>query len=280
MKKIAILLAACLAFCALPVLAEPPSYTTSDDVKRIFKELTGGQKAFECPYSHFSDQSKCFTCHGQGRDFLKIKETDPHALFDYPSRTKVLNDEQGEYGHFSIVGEISLSDSEALLDCLHYLDRREIDRLVISITSYGGGLFSGWQVKALIEEWQAKGFDITTRVDSIAASAAFIIFLSGDKRIVSPTAELMQHELWTFKWLDISTPADKEDEARVLRHIQDTITAWLASRSGISKKELDAKLRKKEYWVNGAQAVVLGWATGFIVPAKNIQDLIQSVERF
>ena len=74
----------------------------------------------------------------------------------------------------------------------------------------------------------------------------------------------MFHELWTFDFLKISSPSDKEDEARVLRHIQDGITAFVASRSILTKQEVDNLIRKKEFWVSGIDALKYRFATKLI----------------
>jgi len=95
-----------------------------------------------------------------------------------------------------------------------------------------------------------------TRVHGIAASAAAIIFCAGTRgyRVAGSRAELMFHELFTFKFIAIETPSDQEDQSRILRHLQDSITAWLAKRGKMSKADLDSRMRKKELWLNGLDA--------------------------
>lgn len=235
-----------------------------DDVCRAEDKKEATYKPFECPRTHMSDQDKCFSCHVPPS--FELKEIDVHALYDYPTNTKIYTDREGQkYGVYSLNGEISHGYTGFQLGVFfNYIERHGINKAIIDIQSFGGSVFEGWRCKSVIEDFQARGMDITTKVHAVAASAATMIFLAADKRVISPTAELMFHELWTFEFLKISSPADKEDEARVLRHIQDGITNFVASRSSLSKDEIDMKIRKKEFWVNGNEALEYGFATRII----------------
>jgi ATP-dependent protease ClpP protease subunit len=219
-----------------------------------------------CPFTTMTDQDKCLWCHCRGRDFKKIKETDPHDQFDYPALLKVYEDDQGKYGFFTLNIGIREATPVLLEDALRYLARHGIRRIIIDIESPGGSIFSGWKVVTVIEQYKAMGFDVTTQVRSIAASAAFIIFCAADKRLMSPTVELMMHELATFTFFEISTPTDSKKKTKLLNHFQDTINSWLAKRVGMTKEAFAQKLRDQEYWMNGAQAKSIGWATGYLYP--------------
>lgn len=235
-----------------------------------------------CPYTTMTDQEQCLNCHAEGRDFKRIKETSPHDLFDYPPNLKIHQDDQGRYGLFNLEGAIGDYTPSMLERAFRYLRRHDVNRMVIDIDSPGGSVFAGWKTKEVIDYYQKNGFDVVTQVRSIAASAAFTIFCAADTRLISPTAELMQHELWTFSFLSLDTPSDSEHKAKILRHIQETITVWLASRAGMTKEELSDKIKKKEYWLNGAQAKRMNWATGYTTPVdpELEQALLEQVEQF
>jgi len=252
--KVFVFIAMVVALC---IAVNVPAARAGDE-----KEVA--PKAFECPKTHISDQDKCFSCYVPPS--FELKEINIHALYDYPVNTTIYTDKTGQrYGYYTLNGEINHGYTGFQLDTFfNYIDRHGITKAIIDIQSFGGSVFEGWHCKSVIEDFQARGIDVTTKVHSVAASAATMIFLAADKRVISPTAELMFHELWTFDFLKISSPADKEDEARVLRHIQDGITNFVASRSSLSKKDIDEKIRKKEFWVNGIEAVEYGFATKII----------------
>ena len=113
----------------------------------------------------------------------------------------------------------------------------------------------------MMVEFIADGGIVETRLRGFAASAGALIFLAGKRgyRIGNAQSEMMFHELWSFKFLAIESPSDKEDESKIYRHIQDTLSGWVATRGKLSKEELDAKIRKKEFWINGREAHELGF---------------------
>lgn len=221
-----------------------------------------------CPKTLIHDQDKCMNCHVMvGKEFT-IKETETDAALDYPTpQMKILNyGKPNAIGYYLLIGDVTTPETGAVANFFRYLEKHNISHAVMEVFSYGGGLFNGWRIKHLMDKWTAKGNIIETEVGGCAASAAAIIFVAGTDgyRTMNAQSELMFHELWTFKFIDISSPSDKEDEARVLRHLQDTITGWLATKGKKTKEELDALMRKKEFWINGKEALELGFADKII----------------
>ena len=208
-------------------------------------------------------QTNCLKCHVEG-DF-RVKETAPDAQFVYPNKNMKIMWKNGEaYGYY-LLTDIA---PESVLEFFRYLKDHWIRKAVIEIHSPGGGLFDAQKIVSIMEEWRATGGTIETRVYGMAFSAGFYIFVTGDKgkRFVYPYSDLMWHEVRTIEgWgLRLVTPATKEDEARVFRHLQDVRNTYLATRGKLSKEELDAKVKYKDWWMSGAQAVEYGFADGFI----------------
>ncbi len=203
----------------------------------------------------------CLKCHVEGN--FRVKETAPDAQLIYPTESMRLIVEDGK-----IVGYFLLSgvDSESISKFLEYLTQHEINKAVIEIHSPGGALFDAQRIIGLIREWQSRGGHVTTKLYGAAFSAGFYIFTVGDVRLVDQYSDLMWHELQTFEGFGfkVSTPSDKEEAARVLRHLQDIRNAYLATRGKLSKAEIDAKISKREFWMSGMEALKFGFATGFI----------------
>ena len=63
---------------------------------------------------------------------------------------------------------------------------------------------------------------------------------------------------------DIKTPDSSQDQADILKHFQDNINQFLRERTNLSEDQLDNKIFKKDWWMTGAEAIVLGIATGSI----------------
>jgi len=118
--------------------------------------------------------------------------------------------------------------------------------------------------------WQSRGVKIETHLFGAAFSAGFFIFTAGDVRLVDEYADLMWLEVQSFAGFGfkVDTPSDREEAARVLRHLQDIRNIYLSARSKLTKQEIDAKIAKKEWWMSGKQALEYGFADGFINKVK------------
>lgn len=213
-----------------------------------------------CPKTTMVDN--CFECHVKGS--FKVKETAPDCHLDYPNRfTRIRGwEDKNLYGYYTL----NSIDADEFQSALEFYKRHGIKNIVVELFSPGGSMFQGIKITSLMDEWIKNGGIIETRVYGVAASAAFMIFVNGTpgRRLISPQCHIMWHELVSFKMFDVSSPSDKEDEARILRHFQNTANEWLASKSKLKKDEIDALIRKKEYWLNGKQAVNFGFADKFI----------------
>jgi len=233
--------------------AELGGWTKETTIKE--KGANKVEKLSICPKTLM--KASCLTCHTTPG--WKLKESKPNPTWDVPMDGEMINGKL--YVYFTYVNSTPIRE---LYNWLQW--HKDITHIVMEIQSPGGSVFEAKRIIGLMGRMKKEGYTIETHVNSFAASAGFIVFVAGSKgsRYVSPEAELMWHELITFKMFDISGPADKEDEARVLRHLQDTQNQWLAGRGNMTKAELDLAIRKKELWMNGAQAVKKGFADGFL----------------
>jgi ATP-dependent protease ClpP protease subunit len=249
MKKIALVLAFLLV---LPVVAIAQDYY---DPEKITVE-----KPF-CPTSLISDNDKCMNCHVLSGGKFTVKESRLDAHLDYPvGGMKILNFGTDLEKGFYVIENIIPDSIEEILD---YFQWHGIEHVIFEIYSPGGGVFASWRIKALFDEWIANGGIIETRVRAAAFSGGFMLAAAGSKgyRFANATAEFMWHEIQAVEggWLRVETTSQKEHEAKVFRHLQDTINAWLATRGKLSKKELDSKVKYEEFWFTGKEAFELGF---------------------
>ena len=208
----------------------------------------------QCPKTKMTES--CLNCHIAPS--FKLKEEAPDATLDYPTFfMRVLNDVA-----YLTITDIDDAQVYKFFDYISW--HPQVKHIVLELFSPGGSMFRAWRIVGIMDLYKSKGYIVETRTHGFAASAGFLIFANGSKgyRFATPTAEMMWHELISFKMFDVSGPADKEDEAKVLRHLQDTANNWLVSRSNLDKTEWDSKIRKKEFWMNGKQAVAYGVADG------------------
>jgi ATP-dependent Clp protease protease subunit len=254
MKKVIFIALMSMALAATPVMGE-----TFMELLRAMSSTKPPQT--QCPKTLMVKD--CLKCHVVPT--FELKEKKRHAQRSYPNdHTSIIEVKSSQVGYYMLKGDVNRQTSEEVRQYFEYLEHLNIKKAIVEVQSPGGSLFEGWRIHGIMEHYQSRGMIVETRCYGWAASAGFIIFVSGTKghRLVSPQAELMWHELKSFKMFDVSSPADKEDEAEVLRHLQNTANTWLASVSKLSKEELDEKVHKKELWLNGKQAIEQGFADG------------------
>ncbi len=256
----------------LPVMAEsekapesaPPlkKAHTCDIDKKIDAKITGFKKAIEetlsiCPTTKMDDG--CLSCHTAPDWSLIEKAININRKFPIGPTMTVSKD--GKIATILITGIVS-AEVESFFE---YSDwHPDIEKAVFEIHSPGGSLFEAWRIIGLMEYYKSRGLIIETRVHGFAASAGFIIFVNGtkDHRFASKTAELMWHELYSFSFFKVDRPSGLEDEAKVLRHLQNTASKYLAERSTLTIKQWDEKVHKKDFWISGDQAVQYGLSDG------------------
>ncbi|MEO5366081.1 MAG: ATP-dependent Clp protease proteolytic subunit [Magnetococcus sp. WYHC-3] len=207
-----------------------------------------------CPRTRMTRD--CTLCHTIPSFALKEVPPDAHLVYPVGSMRVI-----GAMAYYTLE-EIQAERIQAFFD--YILWHPQVKHIVIEIHSPGGSLFDAHKIIGMMQHMIAKGYIIETRVYGFAASAGFFIAASGSKgyRFVSCTAQLMWHELMSLTIFSIDTPSDSEEKSRVLRHLQDTANNWLASVSKLTIDQLNEKIRKKEFWMSGKEAIKYGFADG------------------
>lgn len=126
--------------------------------------------------------------------------------------------------------------------------------LTIRINSYGGDVFQGQAIYNLIRSYT--GGEKTVIIDGIAASAASIIAMAGDKVVMPHNAMIMIHDPWTFA---IGNSDDLLKTAETLDSIKNTIVNVYADNTGQDPEEL-SNMMSAETWLDADQASELGFA--------------------
>lgn len=241
-----------------PILAEPHGGAPIDEGNDSVSMMpVSWCEAYPNIRGDFYDT--CMKCHTLSAGKIMVKETPPDNHMDYPNNNTRIYMEDGKKIGYTLYTEIHSGTIEKLLI---YMERHEVDHLIIELYNPGGSIFEMWRIVNMMNLYKEKGLIIETRVSGMCASAAFVVFVNGTRgyRYVSPQAILMWHEIISFKFFDISTPSDTEAEAELLRKFQDLGNNFLAERSNMDKKELDRRVRKKEMWLTGPEALEHGFA--------------------
>ncbi len=170
-----------------------------------------------------------------------------------------------DVGHFSIYGHISDMEYSKMVKAWDLFEFKKIKHVVVHLNSGGGEIFAGMAMGQLMREKIAQGWTIEVKAQGLIASAAMRILVSGShgKRMVSPYALLMVHELSTYTYRSSDSTTDKRKQAKILKMIQDNGTKYMSEMTGISFEEL-VVMREEETWFFAKEAVELGFADGLL----------------
>jgi ATP-dependent Clp protease protease subunit len=127
----------------------------------------------------------------------------------------------------------------------------------VHINSPGGDMFEGIAILNRLLEHPAK---VTVKVLGLAASAASIIAMAGEERLMAPSSFIMIHNCWVVA---IGNRHDLADTSTWLQPFDDAMNAVYAERTGLDAKAI-AKMMDAESWLNGNQALANGFATGLL----------------
>lgn len=124
------------------------------------------------------------------------------------------------------------------------------DEIEVEINSGGGDVFAGSEIYTAIKDY--KGNSIV-KIVGIAASAASVVATAGKKVMMSPTAQLMIHNVSTYAGGDYH---DMEHTAEVLKNANKTVSNAYRLKSGMAEADLLA-LMDKETWLSPQKALEL-----------------------
>ena len=133
----------------------------------------------------------------------------------------------------------------------------ESGKINVHINSYGGDVSEGLAIHNVLKNSKSK---VVTYCDGFACSAASVIFMAGDERIMNSASLLMIHNAWTYA---AGNANEFRKQAEDLDKItQASINAYL-SRVNIAEDEVK-KLMDKETWLTADESVSYGFATEIV----------------
>ena len=125
--------------------------------------------------------------------------------------------------------------------------------VVVNINSPGGSLFDAL---AMYNGLRQHGAEITTRTMGVAASAASVVFMAGDKRVMPENTFLLIHNVLA----PLYGNADEHREfADLLDKINQSIVSTYVARTGKCEKDIKAALDQESY-LSAEEAVAQGFA--------------------
>lgn len=133
----------------------------------------------------------------------------------------------------------------------------DVDVINIHINSYGGEVAEGLAIYNTLRQHKAK---IKTYCDGFACSAASVVFMAGDERIMSNASLLMIHNAWCYTAGNAAQLRKDADDLDVIT--QASINAYM-EHINITEDELK-ELLDAESWILPSDALEMGFATSIV----------------
>lgn len=151
------------------------------------------------------------------------------------------NNDQDIYDFFGI-------EATSPKKVLKLIDEAKGDDLEIEINSGGGNVFAGSEIYTALAGYKGDTYVIIT---GIAASAASVIAMAGKTVAISPTAQIMLHNVSSSAKGDYR---NMQHTAQVLKNANDGIANAYMLKTGLSRAEL-LGLMEKETWLSAEKAL-------------------------
>lgn len=167
----------------------------------------------------------------------------------------VANDEKWIYELFGY--EVTTPrDVEQLLN--------EVDNedLEVLINSPGGDVYSGSEIYTILKDHEN---NIDVKIVGVAASAASVVAMAGDSVKISPTAQIMIHNVSSGAQGDYR---EMEHQAEVLKNYNKSIANAYRLKTNLSEEEL-LDLMNSEKWLNAQEAKSKGFVDQIMFDESN-----------
>lgn len=131
----------------------------------------------------------------------------------------------------------------------------------VFINSPGGDCVAASQIYTMLNEYKG---NVTIKIDGLAASAASVVAMAGNKTLMSPTSIMMIHNPFTYAEGDVE---EFEKAIAMLEEVKESIINAYELKSGLSRAKI-SHLMDAETWLNAGKALELGFIDG-VMTTKN-----------
>lgn len=125
--------------------------------------------------------------------------------------------------------------------------------ITVWINSPGGDCFAASRIYTMLMDYPGK---VDVKIDGIAASAASVIAMAGNKVYMSPTSLMMIHNPYT---LALGDSDEMRKTIHMLDEIKESIINAYERRANVSRDKI-SKMMDTETWMSAKTAVSLGFA--------------------
>lgn len=140
--------------------------------------------------------------------------------------------------------------------------------ITVWINSPGGDCIAAAQIYNMLMDYKG---NVTVKIDGIAASAASVIAMAGNKVIVSPVSMIMIHNPATIAAGDT---AEMQKAIAMLDEVKESIINAYEIKTGLSRAKL-SHLMDAETWMDANSAIEMGFADEIM--QRNTEDDVLEV---
>lgn len=140
--------------------------------------------------------------------------------------------------------------------------------ITVWINSPGGNVFAAAEIYTMLRDYKGS---VTVRIASIAASAASVVAMAGNRVQMSPTALLMVHDPSTIA---IGNTKDMQKAIETLDEVKESIINAYAAKTGLSHSRI-SNLMSNETWLNAKKCVELGFADEILFEEKELEGEVE-----
>lgn len=175
----------------------------------------------------------------------------PCYIFNVASDTEATLDIYDEIGFWGV-------QAKDFVDQLRGVKAKVLN---VEINSPGGDVFAGL---AIYNALRASGKEIVVKVMGMAASAASLIAMAGDKIVMPKNSFMMIHNPWSFA---MGNADELRETAATLDKIGGSLLQTYASKTGLGEDELKTMLAT-DTWMTADEALEKGFATEVVDEIK------------
>ena len=140
--------------------------------------------------------------------------------------------------------------------------------ITVWINSPGGDCIAAAQIYNMLVSYKG---NVTIKIDGIAASAASVIAMAGNKVLMSPVSVLMIHNPMTIAF---GNKSEMEKAIQMLDEIKESIINAYEIKTGLDRKKI-SNLMDFETWMDANKAMELHFSDG-ILKRSNYENIPKS----
>ena len=186
---------------------------------------------------------------------LKTK-TDLEASFAWDIRKEV-DSSQHVARIYSFNGGVSDSSANNCISTLGQWQREDPDKPIqVVFNSPGGSVTAGLALYDYIQVIRQNGTKVDTHSIGWAASMGGILLQAGEERSMGDHAYMLIHEITSGA---IGNASELEDELKFVKRLQDRLLGILSSRATLTKRQIERKWKRKDWWLDAQEALEFGF---------------------